>query len=249
MVFRKKALAYAKKQGGRALRAAKKRYVTKGKGPNVKNIYKDVMMLKSLVNVEKKRIDFSPALPVSLGATAGAGVTGAYASLISPTIPQGLTGSTRTGNSLKLVSGCLDIQFAQSVNTVNAIKIKYFIVCKPDSGVFLAAANVRSELWEPNVFSGVIDYHSNRDPEFFTSYRIIKQGSCTIPQDQIAAGIGYKQIKIPLKFNHHMKYNTDASTVSTKNNFYLFALADVGDVVALTGANIAYNMRWYYTDN
>jgi hypothetical protein len=248
MAFQKTMKKVARRVYAKGKRAFKKRYVSKG-GPNVKNIYKDVMMLKSLVNVEKKRVDFFPALPVSFGQTAGAGLSGAYASNISPVIAQGLTNSTRNGNSLKLVSACVDIQFAQSVNTVNAIKIKYFIVCKPDSGTFSTAATVRSELWEPNPFSTVIDYHSNRDAEFFTSYRIIKSGSCTIPQDQIAAGIGFKQIKIPLKLNHHMKYNTDASTLSTKNQFYIFALADVGDVVALTGANISYNVRWYFTDN
>ena len=50
MAFKKAVKKYVKKQAKRAYGAAKKRYVKKG-GPNVAAIYKDVMMLKSLVNV------------------------------------------------------------------------------------------------------------------------------------------------------------------------------------------------------
>lgn len=235
---------YVKKQVARA----KKRYVKKG-NLNFKNIEKDVMMLKRLVNVEKKRVDFSPGAPISFGATAGAGVSGAYSSGLSPVIPQGTSGATRTGNSIKLVSGCLDIQFNQSVNTVNQVKIRYAVVCRADSSTIIAAASALPQVWEPNIFSGVIDYHSNRDPEFFSAYKIVKTGTVILQQDSIAAGISYAQLKIPLKCNYHMKYNTDASVQTTKNQMYIFALADTGDAVALTGAQINYSMRWYFTDN
>ena len=71
----------------------------------------------------------------------------------------------------------------------------------------------------------------------------------TLQQDQLAAGIAYAQLKIPLKFNHHLKYNSDASTVTTKNKFFIVLTCDTGDAVALTGAQYQLNMRWYYTDN
>lgn len=248
MAFKSKAIKYAKKQGGRLFRAAKKRYVSKG-SPNIKNITKDVMMLKKLVNVEKKRVDVNTAGPISFGATAGAGVTGAYSANVGPSIAQGLTGATRTGNSVKLVSACMDIQFNQSVNTVNQVRIRYALVVRPDSSSLIGATTALTNIFENNPFSGVIDYHSNRDAEFFSQYKIIKQGTCTLYQDSITAGISYKQIKIPLRLNYHLKYNTDASVTTTKNQMYLFALADTGDGVALTGAQIQFNIRYYFTDN
>lgn len=242
--LKKRARRFVKKIGA----AAKKRYVKKG-GPNVRNIYKDVMMLKGLVNAEKKRLDVNITTPASFGATAGAGVTGLYAVNVTPLISQGVTGSTRNGLSVKLVSGCLDIQFGQSTNTNNQVKIRYFLVCRPDNANGATATSVSQMLLEPNPFSNVIDYHSSRDPENFRNLRVIKQGTATLIPDSITGQISYVQYKIPLKFNHHLKFNTDATTSSQVNNFYLIVTADTGDAIALTGGNILFNMRWYFTDN
>jgi len=242
--LKKGARRFAKKVGV----MAKKRYVKKG-GPNVRNIYKDVMMLKGLVNAEKKRLDVAITTPASFGATAGAGVTGLFAQNITPLIAQGVTGSTRNGLSVKLVSGCLDLQFAQSVNTVNQVRIRYFLVCRPDNANGATASSISQMLLEPNPFSTVIDYHSSRDPENFKNLRVIKQGYTTLIPDQLTGQITYKQLKIPLKFNHHLKFQTDGTTSSQVNNFYLIVTADLGDAIALTGGNVLYNMRWYFTDN
>lgn len=248
MAFAKKARRVVRRAGRAVYRAAKKRYVKKG-GPNVKNIYKDVMMLKGLINVEKKRIDYTSGLPASFAEISGAGNSGAAVLNITPVAPQGITNSTRNGNSIKLVSGCLDVQFAQSINATNAIRYRYAIVCRPDNSIDLSTANFRDQFYEPCPFAGVINYHSNRDPEYFTAFRVIKQGTGILTPDQIAGAISYKQLKIPLKFNHHLKFNTDASTTTTKNKFFFIVTADNGDVVTFSGGTVEVAMRWYYTDN
>ena len=122
--LKNKAKKYMGKQIKRGVAFAKKRYTTKGKA-NVGAIVKDVMMLKRMINVEKKRVDNSLLVPASFGASAGAGVSGYYATIITPSIAQGLTGATRNGNSLKITSACIDLFFGQSVNTVNQVKIRY----------------------------------------------------------------------------------------------------------------------------
>lgn len=244
----KKVRRFAKRVVRAGVAAAKKRYVKKG-GPNVKNIYKDVMTLKRLMNVEKKRFDVAITTPVSFGATAGAGLTGLYAVNITPLIPQGAGGAQRNGLSVKLVSGCMDIQFGQSTNTNNQVKIRYWIVCRPDNANGATATSISQMLLEANPFSTVIDYHSSRDPENFKNLRVIKRGTATLIPDSIAGQISYVQFKIPLKFKHHLKFQTDATTSSQTNNFYFIVTADTGDAVALTGGNVLYNMRWYYTDN
>jgi len=248
MAFKKKALRYGKRVAKKAYGMAKKRYVKKG-GPNIKNIYNDVMMLKHLVNVEKKRFDKTTVVPLTVAQLATTGVSGQLATILSPNPAQGTSGATRVGNSIKVVSGCLDMKFSQQSGAINDMKLRWVIVCRPDNSANISAATAIAEFYEPNPFSGVSDYWSSRDPEYFNVFKVIKSGIIHLKQDQITSGQSIQQIKVPLKFNHHLKYNTDGSTTTTKNQFYLFVTGSAGDIGALSGAFLEYNMRWYYTDN
>lgn len=228
---------------------AKKRYTTKRGGPNVKNIYNDVMMLKHLVNVEKKRFDVTLNTSTPVAQVSTAGVSGQYSAIITPYPLEGVTGSTRIGNSFKIVSACVDIQFAQQSACINKMRLRWYIVCRPDNGTNYTASTSIAQFFEPNPFSGVNDYFSSRDPEHFTSMQVIKQGMVTIQPDTVTNARSNHQVKIPLKLNHHVKFNTDTSNVTTKNQFYLFITASDGDTALNSGVAILYNVRWYYTDN
>lgn len=201
-----------------------------------------------LMNIEKKRVDVAQGNGVSFAQFAGA-TTGAYAVDITPTIPQGVTGNTRNGLSCKLVSACMDIQINQSTNTTSEFRYKWYIVCRPDASLASNASVALGNFFENNLFSGVIDYHSNRDPEYFHQFRVIKTGRGKLTQDQLATQTSYNQFKVPLKLKHHLKYNTDASTTTTKNQLFFFIVADSGEVTALTGGQVRFNMRYYYVDN
>lgn len=201
-----------------------------------------------LLNVEKKRVDVAQGNGVTFAQFAGAG-TGLYASDITPTPAEGITGSTRNGLSLKLVSACMDIQINQSASTINEFRYKWFIVCRPDASLSTTAAVASTQFFEPNLFSGVIDYHSNRDPEYFHQFRVIKKGTGKLTSDQLATQTSYNQWKVPLKLNHHLKFNTDASTTTVKNQLFMFIIADSGEVTALTGAQVRFNIRYYFVDN
>jgi len=209
-----------------------------------------VAMLTHLVNVEKKRSDITVMIAQPFGRSNG-GSDGAYHAIISPTIIQGITGDERIGNSIKLVSGCLDVSIEQQVNAINSIKIKLWIICRPENAGGYSASNTLNQLLEINPFTQRRDYYSNRDAEYFSEFRVIKCLNLELKQDQISTGTARIQKKIPLKLNHHQKFNTDGSSVSTKNQFYLIATASDGEMMSpsLTGAQIQYNMRWYYTDN
>lgn len=238
---------YAKKQGKRAYKYAKKRYVKNG-GPNVTNIYKDVQMLKHLVNVEKKRFDvtLTNTAAVSLSFS---GASGTYSAIVSPAPPEGVGNNERVGNSLKLVSAMINLRFSQQVSAINPIDVKWFLVCRPDNASGYSATSSLSHFLEVNPFTNQRDYHSNRDPEYFSTMRVVASGTAHLKQDQITGGTGIVQRKVPLKLNYHLKYNTDASVITTKNQMYLFAVASEGDQALSTGALIQYNIRWYYTDN
>lgn len=244
MAFRKRVRKFVRKVGA----IAKKRYVRKG-GPNMKNIIKDVKMLKHLTNAEKKRTDDTQIAANSVAQINGVGVTGALAYIITPTIAQGLTNASRIGNSLKLVSCCLDFNFGSQASLLSRIEFKYYIVCRPDNSTSYPVATSLAQFFEVNPFSSVIDSFSARDPEYFSAFKVIKQGKVVLPEDSITGGFGNKQVKIPLRLNHHLKYNTNASIVTTKNELMLFVTASSGDVALLTGGTFQYNARFYYTDN
>jgi len=246
MKYSKPIKKYLKKQVKRGATYLKKRYTGKS---SIKNIVKDVSMLKHLVNIEKKRSDITISTATAVAQTYGAGVSGAYAAIIAPVIVEGIAQGQRIGLSVKVVSGCLDIQFVQQSATLNNLKLKWWIVCRPDNSSNYSAATSIAQFFDPNPFSGVNDYYSSRDPEYFTAFKIIKTGSVSLHQDQITSGSSVVQKKFPLKFNHHLKFNTDATTTTTKNQFYLFVTCSGGDLGLATGATIQYNMRWYYTDN
>lgn len=201
-----------------------------------------------LMNVEKKRAEVSQGQGVSFGQFSSTS-SGNYATDITPVISQGVTGNTRNGLSIKLVSACMDIQINQSVNTQSEFRYKWYIVCRPDASLATNASVAISQFFEVNPFSNVIDYHSNRDPEYFHQFRVLKSGYGKLTSDQISTQTSYNQFKIPLKLKHHLKYNTDASTTTVKNQMFLFVVADSGEVTALTGGQIRYNMRYYYVDN
>lgn len=201
-----------------------------------------------LMNVEKKRVDVSQGVGVAFALNNGV-TSGAYAVDITPTPAQGVTGSTRNGNSVKIVSACIDLQIKQDALTVNSFKYRWYIVTRPDAAQTLTASNALALFNEINPFTGFIDYHSNRDPEYFHMFRVIRKGTGQLSADQLASQTAFNQIKIPLRLNHHLKFNADASTTTTKNQFYLFIVPDTGSVTATTGALAYYNCRFYYVDN
>lgn len=230
------------------VKAAKKRYVSNG-SVNTQRIAGDIMLLKRALNVEKKRSDVAQGNGVSFAQFAGTS-SGAYTADVTPVISQGVTGTTRNGLSVKLVSACLDIQIRQSVNTSSEFRFKWYLVCRPDASIFTNAAVAFNDFLENNLFSGVRDYHSNRDPETYHQFRVIKTGKGKLVADSISGQISYYQTKVPIKLSHHLKYQTDISTTTTKNQLFLFAVGDTGEsATALSGGQIFFNIRYYYVDN
>lgn len=244
--FAKKAGKFVARGAYQAGKNLRKRYIKK-KQPRMINIINDLAMLKHLVNVEKKRYDVT--LTTQRVAQISGAISGAYCVNITPSPNEGVTGGTRIGLSLKLVSACLDIRFAQEANAVNDLKLRWHIICRPDSSVSYTGTQIRDQFYEQNPFSAVVDYWSNRDPEYFTNFRVIKSGVVNLKQDAITSGTSIVQKKIPLKLNHHLKFANDNTSVSTKNNFWLLITASGGDLGTTSGATMDYNARWYFTDN
>lgn len=252
MVYKKRLGVRLRKTAKGAKRIAKKVVKRAYKGYSRLRDYQNASALAMagmrLMNIEKKRVDTSQGVGIPFALNNGV-ATGAYVADITPSPAQGVTGSTRNGNSVKIVSACIDIQIKQDTLTANDFRYKWFIVVTPDVASAPSALSALSLFFEPNPFTGFIDYHSNRDPEYFHAFRVIKRGTGMLKADQLASQTAYNQIKVPLKLKHHLKFNADISTTTTKNKFYMFIVADTGSVTATTGGLAYYNCRWYYTDN
>lgn len=241
----------AKKYGSKAMKIANKvnnnKYV-KG-AATLYSLGQKVAMLSHLVNIEKKRFDITVSSAVNIAQSAGVGVSGNYAVSVPPNPAEGVAQGQRIGLSIKAVSGLLSMQFTQQSATLNKLKLRWYLVNRPDNSALQTAPSSINQFFEPNPFSGVIDYYSNRDPEYFNAFKIMRTGTVNLAQDAITSGSSIVQIKVPIKCDLHQKFNTDASIATVKNNIMLFVVCSGGDTALNTGATLVFNMRWYYTDN
>lgn len=209
--------SYAKKQVGRAWRAGKrfvkKRYLRKG---GLQNVMKDVAMLKSVINSEKLRytIASSATSPIGVGQIA-ANAPGYYVADITPALTQGDGYNNRTGSSVKLHSANLRFLFTQQASTLSPLKFKiqiYKVV--GNTNTTLGAV---SEIFSANPFTGMIDYNSTRNPDYFKDYKLVKTAYASIPLDpaSLTAQKGLKEMRFGLKFkSHHLRWDKNTSVLT-----------------------------------
>lgn len=254
MAFRK----FLKKAGRRVFKKAKRFVKKRYGGPKgVSRVVKDVAMLKHLVNVEKKRISIinSSLLVGQVFANLG----GFVAQDITPVMSQGLGFAQRNGSSIKIVSGYFKFQFwsQASNNHTTRLRIELWKVAGN-------TANASTELDEiynatPNV--NIRDFNSLRNPDYFGGSRKFLTKYITMPAPQYAGQTQIKEIAIPLKLDHHIRYDGNTNTV-VGGQILMFIFADSGNTsstvstlanipIALGTSAVIYNqdLRWYYTDN
>nr|WAE43182.1 MAG: capsid protein [Cressdnaviricota sp.] len=255
--------------GRKAYNKLKKRYVSKS-GVRIGQIYKDVMHLKSLVNTEKKRLDLTSPTGGSSLYVGQINNTGPGYQLIdiTPIPSEGVTYSQRSGASVKLVSSYMKFQFLQQNNTHQAMRFKIMFVLT--KGTPETVGNIASDMMLPNSFTGLIDYHSMRNPDKYGDYQVLRTVHFMIPADNYT-GTGasnqtrIKDLSIGMKWmrgkGHHIRFNGDTNNV-TNGQITMFILADSGNVSTITGlfSNVAtnypstgsqlnYDIKHYYVDN
>lgn len=255
-VFRK-GLKYAK-------RRAKKRYISKRGGFKYNKMASDIMFLKSIVNAEKKQYSL-PSGTTSIGQVNG-NAEGAYCIDITPPIPQDNTDSGRNGDSIKLTTGCLNMQFWQQANTSQQIKVKIELI--QVLGAPQLASTVLQQYVKPNPYitgASIRDIESMLDQDYRQQYRVIFSRTVKIQAEQTAGGQSIKSFKYPLRFGKngmHIKY-AENTTVTASGQLILLIRADngnispstastLGNVITTgvsTGLSLNRNMEYYYFDN
>lgn len=220
-------------------------------GMTVAKLAIQVAQLARSLNVEKK----SRTITTTAGTSVKVGMQnnsadGAYHSHVNISPPQGTGGSDRVGNSIKIVSAMFQARIQQQLNTTGPIKYRWFIFNRPDNTVDLSSQDMFDAVFDENPFSGYRDYFANRDPEYFTQFKVIAKGSGNLKADTATGNQGFAHIKQPLKLSLHQKYDSSESVTTTKNKLYLIVQCDTGDVgSASNGMLLQYDIKYYYVDN
>lgn len=246
------------------------RYYKKGQGLKIQNVAKDVYMLKKLMNVEKKHITISASNNIGQFAN----LLNSYNILdITPQPAENVTYNGRTGSSIKCVSYHMDMQFIHLGSTTQPIKGKVYII--QNLGMPLTAiADQQSfflSLFIPNPFitgyggtvgaTGIVEYNSSFNPDMYGRYKIIQSETFTVPADQFTGQPMYKTIKFGHKYEHHVRFNKDATSI-TNGQLFMITLLDSGNAggvtstltgvpvqTSSTGVTQNMNLVHYYVDN
>lgn len=228
----------------------------------VPQLAKDVLMMKKMLNAEKKRVVLNNG-----GYTVGQCSTngqGFLAFEVTPVMSQGATSSTRNGSSIKLNSSFMKFQFVHQANTTQPIRLRLQLIHIPGLPTSNITGFINSMLIpNPFITGGTIrDYNSQPNPDYFKQYRVITKRNIYLPPDQYSGATSIKDIGIPIKYkNHHVRFNADTNDV-TAGQLIVLITADSGNMGGTastlgnipvtgvsTGALVNYNIIHYYYDN
>lgn len=267
-------MGIVKKAYNKVKKFAKKRYVNK-KGIKLVQVAKDVMMLKNVLNPEKKRlntfVNYRPAAQV-YNSSNGMNTAGSIID-ITPVLPVGTGYSDRNGASVKLHSTHMRFQFLQQFDTNNAIRVKIVIIQVKGSPITTGLQAYCESILQPNPFvqsstAGVVctDYFSQFNPDKFSTFNIIAQKKFTVLNDAISAQNMTKDVSIGIKYNRgkgtHLRWDKNSSTL-TNGQLIMMVLCDRGNCGSAVGTNwsgnldniadsgllFQYNKMDYYYDN
>lgn len=246
-------------------RALKKRYTRKG-NLNVSQIAKDVMMLKSVINSEKKRTTLGAGSFESAhfcGQVNGSSSGHQILDISPSSIAQGTDYNQRTGNSIKLHSLVIKGQFIQMTNTSQKVRVSVDIFMRKTD--VASPAKLLAEVYSLNPFPStpVLDYHSVRNPDFYGDYMLLASRRLYVASDTVSpqtnACVNYT---IPIKFGPkvHAKWTT-AGAYESVQIFYVVRLdsgnqastassiVNIPTGVAETGLFHVNQWQYFYYDN
>lgn len=263
MPFFKSVKKYARK----ATKAAGKRYgVSYGRRGlrmsknSLSRIDKDVQMIKSRLNVEKKFKDGS--LSTGTAGQVNVNSPGYFTSTLTPQLSLGTSENERVGGSVKLTGLHIQLQAQGQVATYSRRRMKVCVVSSTESSV----TNVINDMWDENPLTGVRDYHSNRNySNNPRAHKLLRTVYMSTPQKQINSGAEITAVGCDKKFGIKMQQLTrfEGSSNQPKDmHYFLIIFVNDGNsgntnssntgVLTTdnnTGLLIQEYFRWWYVDN
>lgn len=204
---------FVKKAVKSGTRFVKKRYgIGKKRSLKPATIARDVMKLMTMVNAEKKI--YQLPLQTLLIGQCDINNTGSYCFDCTPMMAQGADQFQRNGISLKLHTQLWQVQIAQMVNAniANRLHIEFWY----NNGMTRDQSTILTDIYDPSIFSGVVDMTSTRNADHFKDYTKFFSRSYSIQADQLSGALTSKTFTIPIKFNkgkgRHIRYTGAGST-------------------------------------
>jgi len=260
----KRAKRYVRKQGKRAVNFAKKRYWPKG--PNVANILKDVAFLKSVINAEKKKRQH---LAIgNIGQLYGSTGSGHYITQLIPAMTQGTSGDEFTGDSLKLHSLHMSMQFLQMPALANKMRINWAIV-QVKGEPYTTIGDAIGDYLDPSLFisgGSIYDNFSQRNQNKYSWFKVHRRGTINLARDPISSMQTQTTVNINHKWHngkgHHLRFNPVDQALESGQLFIVFT-ANCGNVdpsnasttsgaifnTANSGATFNMSTTHYFFDN
>jgi len=265
-------MAYKKilrKVAKKVKRAVKRRYVTKtGKGLRVGRIAKDVMMLKKMINAEKKTYADKLSSAITVGQVGG-NTSGHQIIDVTPLPAQGTTSATRNGNSIKLTSAYYEFYFVKqssATQRTSAIIEFWKVPGEPYTATEISNGTAIADLFTPNEYvtgANIYDMVSSRRQDTFRNFKKVYSRRISFPALDIAGVTQTKLVKIPLKYGHHIKFASDGSqtvsagqvlmTIRMENGNKSTSVVNTFGNIAVNGTNTGVSLNYsflsYFVDN
>lgn len=217
----------------------------------ITSLIRNVAMLKSLVNAEKKYVAFTETF--NFGSNNG-GVDGHYVqSLIS--LSQGTTVATRNGNSVKGTSLQYGFNLTPQANSTVRNDYCIYILMKPgnllDDVYTTGTGGTIATLFVDPDYNSLRTPRSLRNVEHFRDWIILKKIKGYIDADESStAGSDVRIHQGAVKLYKHFKFN-GANTPCIENQLYYLFMANQGNMAAgtLTGITCNAQYRFHFIDN
>jgi len=244
--------------------------IGKGKGGfNFAQVAKDLAMVKSRLNVEKKSVD-TDVFTGDIG-QCNINAEGAGYFDITPSITQGTAENQRIGNSLKMTGLHLPIDVIGQQYCLSGRRLRFTVLKVRTADNQVDGFEALAKVWDVNPLTGLRDFNAPR------AYRNAKNDGISIVYSKVrymsppsvdAGSAGADLAERPrtnhvinLKLQDTLRYNFNADTFPGGFKYFLIIQADAGnrgstgstlDVPVTTlesGVQIRMYSRWWYVDN
>ena len=244
MTFKK----YTKKFSRYAKKEARKRYQTKTGGLRINQVVKDVATLKKMINAEKQNVESSNSTTYPLAQYNGVSTAGLQSLNIMPTVSQGFSEDQRKGDSLKICSWVLKLQvFNNGADTISGQNYTFYLLRQPIN----PQSGVAASFLETNPFSGVLDYHSNRDYQHYKDYIVmgtVKGKLVANTTGSATQGFKTNVHTLARKQEFHIRYDKGTTDI-LNNNITLLAVSSDGDRSTDNKIFFKYSFKTFFYDN
>jgi len=275
MAYKKAARQVEKKVFGTG--GFKRRYgIGKGKGGiKIDTIAKDLMMIKSRLNVEKKEKKSAEIINASVGQVYN-DLNGYWEQDITPIMLQGTSADERVGNSLKMTGVNLNFQLTGQLDCLTGRKLKVGLYRVKNSSLTQneRSAGIVEDVFDTNPLTGLYDVNATKAYRSGKTDGItcVREKTVYLPKLQFLAGTtnyadqeserAYKTFSFPVKLNDLFRYEYNADELPNGFRYVLVVRADCGNSgptasniqhlpvhVPNSGVRLRMGQHWWYVDN